>query len=68
MTMHHPDLIADIEAFLISSDMSGVTFGRKAMGDPHFVRDLRNGRRLWPETEVRAREFLATYRPAEQAA
>lgn len=59
-----PPLIDQIEAFVSSNGMSPITFGREAMNDPHFVRDLRNGRRLWPETEAKVRRFLtSTPRP-----
>lgn len=57
-----------VDAFLAATNMAAVRFGRDAMNDPHFVRDLRAGRRVWPETETRVRDFMATYRPAEQAA
>jgi hypothetical protein len=53
-----PSLIADIDAFLETTQMSPVTFGRKALGDPHFVGQLRGGRRCWPETEAKARRFI----------
>ena len=49
-----------VEGFLAESQMAPVTFGRLAMNDPHFVRDLRKGRRLWPETEAKVRNFLAS--------
>jgi 2,4-dienoyl-CoA reductase-like NADH-dependent reductase (Old Yellow Enzyme family) len=52
------DLLDDVNAFLAASRMSPITFGRKAMNDPHFVRDLRKGRRAWPETEARVRAFM----------
>lgn len=57
----HADLIADIEVFVRDAPMSEITFGRKAMSDPHFVRDLRNGRRLWPATETKARTYIAEF-------
>ncbi|WP_260927422.1 hypothetical protein [Novosphingobium sp. 9] len=50
MSKHHPELLAEIEAFVADAGMSEITFGRRTMSDPHFVRDIRNGRRLWPET------------------
>ena len=70
MSKHHPDLLAEIEAFVTNEGMSEITFGRKAMSDPHFVRDLRNNRRLWPETETKVRNFMAEYEatPSERAA
>jgi hypothetical protein len=57
-------LLAEIEAFLETHGMGAARFGTMAMGDKHFIRDLRNGRRTWPETESRARLFMATYRAA----
>lgn len=57
----HADLIAMIEEFAGSASMSEITFGRKAMGDPHFVRDLKNGRRVWPATEAKVRRFIQEF-------
>ena len=67
MSHHHSDLIAEIEAFTKASEMSEITFGRKALGDPHFVRQLRNGRRVWPTTEARVRKFIADNQSAESS-
>ena len=33
--------LAEIEAFLARERVSSSTFGRAAVGDPNFVRDLR---------------------------
>ena len=55
-----------VDEFIRQHSMSPVTFGRKALNDPHFVRDLRAGRRLWPETEDKVRKFIAAYEPDEQ--
>lgn len=63
-----PPLIHAIDSFLADHSMSPVTFGRKSMNDPHFVRDVRAGRRVWPETEAKARSFMAEYQPAETQA
>ena len=54
-------LLSDIEAFLEQHQISPVSFGRQAMNDPHFVRDLRKGRRVWPETDEKARSFMSAY-------
>lgn len=61
-------LLEAIGAFLGAHDMSPIAFGRKALNDPHFVAQLREGRRVWPETEAKVRSFMATYRPPERAA
>jgi len=57
-------LLAEIEAFMETHNMGAARFGIAAMGDKHFIRDLRNGRRTWPETESKVRLFMATYRAA----
>lgn len=56
------DLLADIEAFLEAQSMKPTRFGVEALGDRHFVKQLRNGRRTWPETEGRVRRYMASYR------
>lgn len=60
-------LIDAIAEFTARVGMSAVTFGRKAMNDPHFVRDLHAGRRLWPETEAKVRDFMAGYSAEPEA-
>jgi len=57
----------DIEAFLDTHKMVPTAFGDAALNDRHFVRQLRAGRRVWPETEAKVRRFMATYRPADPA-
>lgn len=63
----HTDLIEAIDRFLATAGMSEITLGRKALGDPHFVRQLRNGRRVWPETEAKIRRFMTEW-DTQQAA
>lgn len=54
-------LISDIESFISRNSIPVTRFGHLALGDKHFVKQLRNGRRVWPETEARVRSFMATY-------
>jgi len=61
-----PPLPETIEAFLTLHDMAPVTFGRLAAKDPHFVRDIRGGRRVWPETDAKIRAFMANHSPASE--
>jgi hypothetical protein len=61
-------LLSDIEAFLATHNMAPSRFGQDALSDRHFVRNLREGRRVWPETEQKARRFMATYNPQAKAA
>lgn len=61
MATSEPPLIDAIDAFIEQHSMSPVTFGRSVLRDPHFVRDLRGGRRVWPETEDKVREYMDTY-------
>ena len=47
-----------VERLLRKSGIKPSQFGREAMNDPRFVRDLRNGRQLRPETEARLSAWL----------
>ncbi|MBM3928415.1 MAG: hypothetical protein FJ335_08165 [Sphingomonadales bacterium] len=51
-------LLADIETFLDKHQLPPTRFGDEALGDRHFVRQLRRGRRVWPETEKKVRAFM----------
>lgn len=58
--MTHP-IILEIDSFLQTNQMAESYFGRKAANDWKLVRQLRAGRRLWPDTEARIRTFMASY-------
>jgi len=68
MAHAQPPLIDTIEAFLAAHSMSAITFGRKALRDPHFVSQLRAGRRCWPETEAKVRQFMEQHSARREAA
>jgi len=57
-------LLPEIELFLQATGIRPTAFGDQALGDRHFVRQLRAGRRCWPETEQKVRSFMAGYRKA----
>lgn len=57
--LHHHDLISDIEAFLRESGMGPSYFGKKAVGNSELLPRLKNGGRVWPETELKVRKFIA---------
>jgi hypothetical protein len=57
--IRHPELLADIEAFLAHTGMGESYFGKKATGNSEIVARLRSGGRVWPETERQARDFMA---------
>ena len=61
-------LLDEIEAFIGTHEIAPTRFGEDALGDRHFVRQLRDGRRIWPETEAKVRRFMATYRPTDRDA
>jgi hypothetical protein len=54
-------LLPDIRAFCETHNIPDTQFGRMAMGDTAFIHKLEKGRRVWPETEARARRFMAEY-------
>lgn len=51
-------LTAEIDAFLKRSGMSAAAFGKAAVNDLSFVRDLRAGREPRRRTIQRVREFI----------
>ena len=51
-------LLREVEKFLNRSDIAPSSFGRKALGDPRFVFDLRNGRDPRPRTVARVLAYL----------
>jgi hypothetical protein len=55
-------LLPEIELFIATHGLSPTRFGQDALGDRHFVKQLRRGRRVWPETADKVRRFMATYR------
>ena len=61
-------LLCDIEEFLSRQELAPTRFGELALSDRHFVRQLRAGRRVWPETEEKVRKFMRDYRAETQAA
>lgn len=60
-------LLPEIEAFIEANDIAPTRFGDLALGDRHFVRQLRDGRRVWPETEQKVRRFMASYERQQAA-
>jgi hypothetical protein len=59
--------LAEIDAFLARERVSSSTFGRAAVGDPNFVRDLRDGRAPGLRLVDRARAYMAGRRRAAHA-
>lgn len=59
-------LLDDIKAFCATHDLSIWQFGEMSMNDKSFVKNLDDGRRIWPETEAKVRRFMATYKPDAQ--
>ena len=50
----------EVEAFLSQHSFEAATFGRKALNDPSFVNDLREGRSPTLKTIEKVRDFMAS--------
>lgn len=61
-------LLDEIEAFLNETGLSSSYLGKRAVGNSELVSRLRNGGRVWPETEESLRDFMSKYREMKQAA
>jgi len=62
---HAEQFLSEVEAFLSRSGMSPTAFGKDALNDPNFVRDLRAGRLPGLGLVDRVHEFI---REREQSA
>lgn len=60
-TDDHSDILTGIERFIARHQLPPTTFGRKAIGDPNLIPNLRDGRELRRATEKRVRAFMETY-------
>lgn len=56
-----------IDRFLKRTGCAPTTLGRGALGDPSFVTELRNGRRVWPDTERKVRDWMREFEAAQAA-
>lgn len=54
-------LLDRIEMHLKQTHMSPTRFGRRAVGDPRFVLDLRDGRRPRARTLKRVEDYLGNF-------
>ncbi len=52
------DLLLKVERFLQEAEMAPTTFGKEAMRDPNFVRNLRNGLDPRSSTIRRVEEYM----------
>lgn len=59
-------LLREIETFLAETGMGASYFGKKSIGNSEVVERLRSGRRVWPETEMKIREFMNDEFPKRQ--
>lgn len=59
-------LIQDVEEFIALHNVAPTTFGNDALGDRHFVFQLRRGRDCKLSTAERVRTFMAEYEPKRQ--
>lgn len=55
-------LLKEIEGFCAEFNLSHYTFGYKATKNGRLVERLKNGGRIWPETEKTIRKFMSNYR------
>jgi hypothetical protein len=54
-------LLREVEKFLRAYDVPATRLGRRAVGDPALVRDLRRGREPRAPLTARVRAFMADY-------
>lgn len=62
MAEREQKLIEDIDTFLTEVSMKPTRLGTNALGDPGFVSGLRNGRKVYSDTDEKVRAYMAAYR------
>ena len=60
------NLLDRIRLFCEAHSMAPTRFGELALNDKPLVKQLEGGRRIWPETEKKISDFMATYRPGTE--
>jgi hypothetical protein len=63
MSTNSSDLLAQIDGFLAETGMGASYFGQRAAMNSELAKRLREGRRVWPDTERMVRNFI----PGERA-
>jgi predicted transcriptional regulator len=53
--------LAQVEAFLERTGMTPTAFGKAALNDPNFIRDLRQGRKPNLDLVEHIQEFMAQF-------
>jgi hypothetical protein len=62
------ELLTEIEAFCAAHGVRESRFGRDALNDTEFVKNLRSGREPRRATVEKVRRFMLTYKPMKEAA
>lgn len=65
--IHHQSLVEEIDAFLSKTGMGVSYFGKRAAKNSELVRRLKSGKRVWPHTEQKIRDFIAANSSPEKA-
>lgn len=55
-----------VERFLREQNLAPTKFGRLAAHDPRLVLDMRMGREVRPEMELKLRRYIAAYPATDQ--
>ncbi|WP_373475072.1 hypothetical protein [Sphingorhabdus sp.] len=55
-----------VERFLREKNLPPTKFGRLAAHDPRLVLDMRMGREVRPEMELKLRQYIAAYPSTDQ--
>lgn len=62
------NLLDEISKFCAAHGMAETRFGELALNDKPFVSQLKGGRRVWPETAKKVRDFIEGYSPPQERA
>ncbi len=63
--MDNANILTEIDTYLAKTEMAPSTLGLKAINDGKAVNRLRSGKRMWPETIDKLRQFMRDNPPSE---
>lgn len=56
--MDNRSLLSEVDKFLTKTGMAASTLGIKSLNDSKAITRLRAGKRMWPETIIKLRQFM----------
>lgn len=67
IVMDSDSILKEVDGYLADSRITETTLGKKAVNDGKAIPRLRAGKRMWPETIQKLRDFMRENPPSQKA-